>query len=137
MKKIISFRLASQICLILFGLLLLYHLSIIAGIVFFNFVPLDFLWGGRLESKEQLLVYEIISFTVMALCFFIVLIHSGRVRISGLAGRMNIALWILSVLFLLNTAGNLAAKTCFEKSFAILTITLAFLCLRLALEKGQ
>jgi hypothetical protein len=135
MKKLISFRRASRICIILLGLLLLYHLLIIVGIAFFNFVPIDYLWGGRLESREQLMGNEIMSLTVMALCLFIVTIHSGWVRIPWMRGIARIALWLICVLFILSTIGNVFAETAFEKSFAILSLCLAFLCFRLALEK--
>jgi len=58
MKKLISFRRAIQFSLILFGLLILFHLLIIVGIVLFDYVPIDFLWGGRMETREQLLGLE-------------------------------------------------------------------------------
>jgi len=40
---------------------------------------------------------------------------------------INIILWIFTVLFLLNTIGNVFAKTNFEKSFAVLTFLFAIL----------
>ena len=135
MKKILSFKLATQICLVLFVLLILFHFSIIIGIVIFDFVPVDFLWGGRMETKEQLLVFEIISLLIMALCFFIILIKSEKFKLPGLMRAAEIAVWFLFILFFLNTIGNIFAKTTFERFFAILTGILAILCLRLALEK--
>jgi hypothetical protein len=103
--------------------------------VLFDFAPIDFLWGGRMETKEQLLGFEIISFIVMVLCFFIVLVRTEGIRIPALTGVSRIALWILSILFLVNTIGNIFANTTFEKIFALFTVALAVLCLRLALEK--
>lgn len=135
MKKIISFKLATQISLFLFVLLILFHFSIIIGIVIFDFVPVDFLWGGRMETKEQLLVFEMISLVIMALCFFIVLIKSEKVKLPGLMRAAEIAVWVLIILFFLNTIGNIFAKTTFERFFTILTGILAILCLRIALEK--
>jgi hypothetical protein len=135
MKKILSFKLATQISLVLFVLLILFHFSIIIGIVIFDFVPVDFLWGGRMETKEQLLVFEIISLLIMALCFFIILIKSEKLKLPGLMRAAEIAVWFLIMLFFLNTIGNVFAKTTFERFFAILTGILVILCLRLALEK--
>jgi len=135
MKKILSFKLATQICLVLFVLLILFHFPIIIGIVIFDFVPVDFLWGGRMETKEQLLVFEIISLLIMALCFFIILIKSEKFKLPGLMRAAEIAVWFLIILFFLNTIGNVFAKTTFERFFAILTGILVILCLRLALEK--
>jgi hypothetical protein len=135
MEKIMSFKLATQLSLFLFGLFILFHLSVVIGIVAFNFVPVDFLWGGRMETKEQLLGFEIISLSIMALCFFTVLIRSEKVRLQRLMRAAVIALWILFILFLLNTIGNILAKTTFERFLSIPTGMLAILCLRLALEK--
>lgn len=137
MRKIVSFQAATKLSLVLFGLFTLFHLSIIIGILFFRYAPVEFLWGGRLKTKEELLGFEIISLAVMALCFFIVLIKSKRVKMPGLTTAATIALWILVVVFTLNTLGNIFAKTTFEKSFAIVTAVLALLSLRLALERDQ
>ncbi len=135
MKKILGFKLATQIGLSLFGLFILFHLSIVIGILIFDFAPVDFLWGGRMETKEQLLGFEIISLLIMAFCFFIVLIKSEIIKLPGLRRVVIIALWVLFILFFLNTIGNVFAKTTFERLFVIPTGILAIVCLRLALEK--
>jgi hypothetical protein len=137
MEKIMSFKLATQLSLFLFGLFILFHLSVVIGIVAFNFAPVDFLWGGRMETKEQLLGFEFISLVIMSLCLFIVLIKSEVVKLPGLMKAAVIAIWILFILFFLNTIGNFFAKTTFERILAIPTGILAILCLRLALEKNK
>ena len=134
MKKLISFKLAVQLSQVIFGLLILFHLAVIFGILVLDFVPIDFLWGGRMESKQQLLRFEIFSLILITLCWFIVLVKSEQIRIPSLKGVAKIGIWILVFLFVLNTVGNLLAKTTFEISFAILTALLSVLCLRLALE---
>ena len=134
MKKLISYRLATQLSLFLFALLILFHTSVILGMIVFDYVPIDFLWGGRMETKEQLLGYEIISLLIMVLCLFIVLVRSERIRIPILMGVAKVVLWVLFVLFFINTVGNLMANTTFEKFFAIMTALLAMLCLRMAIE---
>jgi hypothetical protein len=134
MKKLISFKLAVQLTQVLFGLLILFHLAVILGILIFDVVPIDFLWGGRMESKDQLLNFEIFSLVLITFCLFIVLIRSEQIRIPSLMGVAKVGLWILFSLFVLNTVGNLLAKTTFEKSFAIITALLSVFCLRLALE---
>lgn len=134
MKKILPFNQAIKFSLILFGLLILFHLSIIIGIVIFDFVPIEFLWGGRMETKGQLLNFEIISLLVMVFCLMVVLLRSERIKMPALAGFSRVVLWILFVLFIFNTVGNILAETAFEKGFAIITILLAVLCLRMALE---
>jgi len=137
MKKIINYNQAVLASLFLMGVLVLFHLSILIGIFFFDYAPIDFLWGGQMKTIEQLLKFEIISFLVSLVFFFLVLINSKRLNLPKLIGVAHAAMWVLFVMFLLNTIANLLAKTTFEKVFAIVTGLLAFLMLRIALEKRQ
>ena len=134
MRSFISFSKAVQIVIPLFVLMMLFHLTILVGITAFDVVPLDFLWGGRMSSKEELLLFELFSLIISGICLLIVLIRAGRIKLPALLKASRIALWLLTVLFFLNTLGNLVAKTAFEKSFSLLTLVLALLCLRIALE---
>ena len=136
MKKIINFNQAILASLFLIGLLILFHLSILIGIMFFDFAPIDYLWGGQMKTVEQLFMFEIVSLLISLLFFFLVLIKSKRLNLPKLIGAAHIATWVLFVMFSLNTIGNLLAKTNFEKFFAIVTGLLAFLLLRIALEKN-
>jgi hypothetical protein len=133
-KKIISFRQAVNLGTLILSLLSLFHLVIILGIYFFDFVPIEFLWGGKMETRSELLQFEIISLLVSVFCVFIVLVRSGAIKISGLLGFSRVVLWLLFVLFIFNTLGNLIAETIFERVFALVTIVLAISCLRMALE---
>ena len=135
MKKLLSFKRAIQLSLTLFGLLMLFHLAIIIGIVVFDFAPIDYLWGGKMETKEELFVFEIISLGVIMLCFFVGLIRGQFISLPKLVGLSRVILWVLFVLFAINTVGNLLAESTFEKFFAIVTAILSVLCLRLAIEK--
>lgn len=137
MKNILSFQRAVQSSLILFRLLIAFHLLVILDILLLGNIPIDYLWGGRMETSEQLLNFEIISLLGMVMCLVIVLIRSEKIRVPSLMGPSRVALWVLSILFLANTLGNLLAKTTFEKCFALITALLVILCVRLALEKVQ
>jgi len=136
MKKTINFNQAVLASLILIGLLILFHLSIIIGILFIDYAPIDSLWGGRMKTVEQLLNYEIVSLLSTVLFFFLVLIKSKRLNTPKLIGVANVAMWVLFVVFSLNTIGNLMANTTFEKFLAIISGLLALLLLRIALEKN-
>ena len=134
MNKIISFRVAGNVNLLIYGFLLLFHLAIVVGIAFFDYVPLDYLWGGRMETRDQLLVFEIISFIVSLICLLLTLIKTDYLRIPKLKKIAHFGMWILFILFSFNTVGNILAKTNFERIFGVLTIMLAIFSLRLALE---
>lgn len=90
-----------------------------------------------MESKEQLLGFEIISLLIMILCMFFTLIKIQYIKLKKLQLFAHIFMWFLFVLFVLNTVGNIIAETNFEKLFGIITAVLAFFTLRLALEKNK
>ncbi|KYG83115.1 hypothetical protein AWW67_06750 [Roseivirga seohaensis] len=137
MKNLISFKVATNLSLVIFSLLALFHLAIIIGIVLFHYAPIEFLWGGRMETKNQLLGFEFISFFVTTLSIMAVLIHSNRTKAPKLKNTARICLWVLFIIFVLNTLGNALAETSFEKSFSIVTAILAILCLRQAIESRK
>jgi hypothetical protein len=97
----------------------------------------DFLWGGRIQSKEQFILFEGISLTVQTICLLLTLIRAEYLRLERLANIAHIGMWVLFAIFALNTVGNILAKTTFEKSFTVITIILALFSLRLALEKNM
>lgn len=136
MRKI-PFKAAGNITLLIFSVLLIFHLTVIIGIAFFDFVPIDYLWGGKMETKQELLSFEILSLLVMLACIFLTLIKTSRLKLPKLTGVAHYGMWVLFLLFTLNTLGNLLAKTNFEKMFGVVTVILAITTLRLALEKRK
>jgi hypothetical protein len=134
-KKMIAFRVAARGIMAILSLLVLFHLAVIAGIVLFDYAPVDFLWGGRLETAEELLRFEIVSFLISLVALFFVAIRVGLLHMERLQKAARVVMWLLFVLFLLNTIGNIVAESRFEKFFAIVTIVLALFSLRLALKK--
>lgn len=137
MKNWISFSAAVRLSLFLFGLIFLFHLAVLLGIAFLDYAPLDYLWGGRMQNEQELLSYELVSLLIVAVCILLVLIRAGRLGEPSLQGIAGVGMWVLFLLFLLNTVGNILAKTMLEKSFALITLLLALLCLRMALEKVE
>ena len=133
MKNIVSFNQAVQLSVIIFSLLSLFHLTIIIGFMFFDFNPIKLLWGGRMKTVDELLKFEIISLVVSVFCLIVVLVRSKSL-ISIFIDFSRVTLWLLFFLFILNTIGNLIAESIFEKFFALVTLILSILCLRMALE---
>ncbi len=56
MKNLISIRLASNIIITINTIALLMHVLILL-----NILPYDFVWGGRLKSEGDLIIFESIS----------------------------------------------------------------------------
>jgi hypothetical protein len=113
------------------------HLCIIIGILAFDFAPIDYLWGGRMKTAVELLQFEYLSFGLQLLFIFIIAVATDKIHLPRIAPFARFLLWPLAILFLLNTLGNLFAKTLFEKSLAIITLILFICVVRLALGERR
>lgn len=126
----IPFRLAAYFILIQIVLVTLYHVLIVAGIV-----PMNQAWGGRLVSRDQMLLMESFSLLVNAVLFWVVAQRAAILNMKLSAQTQVILLRIMAVLFLLNTFGNALAIQDFERFvFTPLTFLSCLCCLRLALS---
>ncbi len=50
--NILSIDTTLKISKIIFIIFILFHLGIVIGIMIFEIVPVDYLWGGQLKSKK-------------------------------------------------------------------------------------
>lgn len=114
-------KLAIKILLGLVSAVILFHLCIIVKII-----PYEITWGGRLQNDTEMYVSEVVSILINLFLGFVLLIKGAFIR-PYLKWGINAILWVFFALFLLNTIGNLFAKTTFEQSFAVLTLILAAL----------
>lgn len=135
MKNLISFKFASSVSILVYGFLLIFHIALIIGAGLFDFIPIDIVWGGKMENQAQLIMFELVALFVILLCLFLTLVKTEHIKIQKLYKVSHYSMWFFFAYFLLNTAGNLASKTSFEKSMSIATILLSVCALRLALEK--
>lgn len=104
---------------ILLGLLfsvILFHICIIVKII-----PYNIAWGGRLTNDNEMYVFESISILINLFLSWLLLMKGEFVQFKFPNKTVNLILWIFFALFILNTVGNLFAKTNFEKLFALLT----------------
>ena len=104
---------------ILLGLLfsvILFHICIIVKII-----PYNIAWGGRLTNDNEMYVFESISILINLFLSWLLLMKGEFVQFKFPNKTINLILWIFFALFILNTVGNLFAKTNFEKLFALLT----------------
>lgn len=132
MKKLINTKLAGNILLILFGVLIILHLMILL-----NLLPPEIVWGGQAgNSPNSLRTLEIISLALTIMFVFVVAAKIGYIKTGKFAKVINIFLWIIFAYLILNTIGNLASSSMTEKLiFTPVTIIASLLVLRLAIEK--
>ena len=112
-----------KITLSIVGTLLLFHFGIV-----FKIIPYEIVWGGRLQSDQEMYVFESISIALNLLLALLLLAKVNLIRVSLPEKVINFGLLAFVGLFALNTIGNLLAETTFEKFFSIVTI---YLCVSL------
>jgi len=128
MLKKIPELLALRIMILLFCVVLIFHLLVIVGII-----PYSIIWGGKMKTHNDMLVMEGISIGINLLFLGIAFLRFSQRNNASLVNKLRIAFWLFFVLFSLNTLGNLFAETLTETLiFTPLTVLLAILSLRLA-----
>ena len=110
----------------LLSLVIIFHILVLLQIIPFNIA-----WGGRLETMQEIYVFESVSIAINLFLLWIVWLRAKNVK----SKTVNIILWVFFGIFSLNTIGNLFAQTTFEKYFSILTLIFALLILKILIKK--
>ncbi|NVJ85777.1 MAG: hypothetical protein HWE15_05685 [Algoriphagus sp.] len=119
---------AEIVLIALFSLIIVFHFMII-----FSIIPYTIVWGGRLISSGQMIIFESISILLNGFFLAIILIKIGYLKVNIPSKVIRSILWGMLILFLLNTLGNLASESGFEKLvFTPLTLVIS-LCLIISL----
>lgn len=111
------------------GLFALFHLLVILGIV-----PDSIVWGGKVNNRQKLVAMELLSLSTILLTGAVGFIRALQLAQGEVVLLTTILSWLLFAVFVLNSIGNLFAKTSFERfAFTPVTLILAYIFLRLAL----
>ena len=103
MERIIGTRAAANTLIVLFSLALIFQVVVLLG-----FIPIEMVWGGRLRGEQERIYGALVSIAVLLIMIAIVLIRRGVIgRSLPIVGRWGI--WVVVVVFALNTVGNLLA----------------------------
>lgn len=126
--RLIPFRTAAIILLVLFAADIVFQLVVLAGLI-----PTEMVWGGRLQNEEERTVGALVSMAVLVLAALLVLVRMGRLgRTLPAVGKWG--LWVVCAVFALNTVGNLVALDLRETLlFTPVTLIAAVLAARVAL----
>jgi hypothetical protein len=129
---IISIRGASITLIAILGAVIVFHVLVVAGLL-----PKTIVWGGRISDPKQVVRAELGSIAMLLVTAAVVIMRWQSLAHGSPNIVAAVGVWVLIVLFTLNTVGNLFAKTRFERVvFTPLTLLLALLMLRLALAQG-
>lgn len=126
----VNHKTSIKIVLGLLSLVIIFHFCIIAKVI-----PYSIAWGGQIQNDTEMYVFESISIVVNLFLNFILLMKGNYLKFQFSEKAMNVVLWVFFVIFILNTAGNIFAKSNFEKLFAALTLLFAVLIWKI-LRKG-
>jgi len=131
MKNLLTAKQAGNTLLVIFSLIVLFHIVALLG-----FVPTNMVWGGRLETREELVVFELLSLVIILIAILFVSIRLGYLHWPRLMPVAKVAMWIIFALFVLNTIGNAFAVTNLERyAGGMGTILLAILSWRVAVKR--
>ena len=130
MEKLLTQKQAIIISIILLVVVLIFHVLVLT-----ETIPYTIVWAGKIRSIEEMRRFEIISICVNFFMILIFLLRANYVQNRILTKILNGVIWLLVVIFSLNTVGNLFAKSKFELYFFTpLTFILAILCLRIVMD---
>ena len=128
--KKISIMLAANSLLALFFGTTVFHLLVLLGVIPFNIV-----WGGRLENADQMYIFESFSLTINLAVLWIVGMRVNYIPTIISNKVITAFLWLLVILFSLNTVGNLFSLNSLEAIlFTPVTFVAAIFCCRLAVD---
>ncbi|MBL7858673.1 MAG: hypothetical protein JNM57_13375 [Cyclobacteriaceae bacterium] len=131
MRAMLTERIAVYGLLIGFSFIILFHVLALLRIV-----PYEMLWGGRLQNPDQMVVFESVAILINAIMLGVVCIRARIIQWILKPSVIKIALWIMVVLFALNTLGNLFSKNTLEQLiFTPVTFVLSIFCWRLTIGK--
>lgn len=118
---------------VVFVLTLIFHVLILSSVIDYRIV-----WGGRLQSQAEMLVFESISIALNSVFLWITVQRLGWIRNYLPLWLMRTSLVLMSLVFALNTLGNLFAKELVERLiFTPLTLLLCVCSLVLLLHRSQ
>lgn len=104
-----------------------FHLLVLTQVI-----PYTVVWGGNIETIEQLYVFEILSLAINTILIGAVLQELGYIKRFLPKKTTRIILWFFVAIFALNTLGNLFAENRYEQIIgSVLTLIASLLCWRM------
>ncbi len=115
--------------IIIFSITGVFHLLVLAKVI-----PYTIIWGSRLKSDAAMYRFEIFSILVNFLFLMVVMVKIQLIPLNINHRFLNVILWLMLGMFILNTIANLTSRNFLEKViFTPLTILLSVFILILLL----
>ncbi|WP_324719363.1 hypothetical protein [Salinimicrobium sp. HB62] len=94
-------------------------------LILLQIMPLNIVWGGKIESVDTIYILEGIALVTMAFPGLVIMIKKRIIKPIFGEKAISRILLIYAFFFMLNTVGNLLAETYIEKVQAAITLYLA------------
>lgn len=115
--------------IIILLMFLVFHCCII-----FKIIPYNIVFGGRLKSDKEMYRFETASVLINLIFLFALIVHSNILRFDYPEIIMKIIFVIMTMLFAINTIGNIFSNNKLEQIiFTPITILLTIFSLILTL----
>lgn len=125
------YKSSAYILIYLLSLISIFHILVLAQVI-----PYKIVWGGRLKSEIEMYRFESVSLFLNIIMLGVVLIKKEIIQTRISPKLITLSLWMMCLLFLMNTLGNLTAVDPFEKLvFTPITLLLSIASLFLALDR--
>ena len=129
----ISKRIALKLMIGLLSTVLIFHLCVLFEIISYQIV-----WAGKLNSKEEMYVFEAVSILINFFLIIVLCIKFQNIKKSETNRIINMIIWVFVFLFALNTLGNLFAENLIEQILGtLLTFISATLCWIIVKKKNK
>jgi len=129
----ISKRIALKLMIGLLSVVLIFHLCVLFEIISYKIV-----WAGKLNSKEEMYVFEAVSILINFFLIIVLYIKFQNIKKSEINRIINIIIWVFVFLFALKTLGNLFAENLIEQILGtLLTFISATLCWIIVKKKNK
>lgn len=86
------------------------HIGIIAG-----WLPSSIVWGGRIQSRKQLLAFEAIGVAILLVIIGISAVKIGWFSVVGAGGVVDLAMKFIAAFFFMSAIGSLLGRHPLER----------------------
>ena len=131
MKIPLSAKAAGNTVAVIMSAFIIFNLLILTGLI-----PYTMVWGGMIKDAQDMIKFEVVTIIMLALYLSVILLKTHYKKPGLLKNTAGIFTWVIFAYLILNTALNLLSGVTVEKLvFTPVTVILALLVLRLAVEK--
>ena len=131
MIKKIPYKLAVNLTIGILSIVLGFHF-----LVLIQLIPYEFTWAGKLKSVDEMYKFEGVSIFLNLFLIWIVAMKAGFIKAIIPLRFLSYFILAMSIVFLLNTIGNLFAVKSFEMITGTpITFLLSVFCFRISRER--